>query len=236
MAKINNDAFVDGGISVNNARGMIKTGKNIHATDGSMFVADHIQLGNAANVFGVETNHLSVGQSVTVRNGSGLITPPTPPLPLQQGFCQMAQPVECGTQRIDVWPGEQAGPLPPGVYGAVRILNGGTLRLAPGEFTFCSIKLGRGSYLYTDDGTIIDVESSVYVGSGSYCGPEDPTDPTPNVNLAGTKLRVSQGATLRAAIVAPRGKFTFGRDSTLLGCFCGDQQKSDKHITLMCMP
>lgn len=235
-SKINNDATVHGGISVNNPHGMIKTGKNVVTTDGSLLVADYVQLGNAANVFGVETNNLRLGQSVTVRNGSGLLPPPAPPLPLQQDFCALPAPIACGTQGIIVFPGEQAGPLPPGTYGSVRVLNGGTLRLAPGQFTFCSVKIGRGSLLLTDDQTVIDIESSLYVGSGAYCGPEDIADPTPNINVAGSGARVSQGGTLRAAVTAPHAKLTFGRDSTLLGCFCASQQKSDKHITLTCTP
>ena len=45
---------------------------------------------------------------------------------------------------------------------------------------------------------------------------------------------MSQSAVANAAFFAPAGRITFGRDSHLLGCFCTDREKSDKHITLEC--
>ena len=37
-----------------------------------------------------------------------------------------------------------------------------------------------------------------------------------------------------AQITAPFAKIQFGRDASFIGCFCVDQSKSDKHITLTC--
>ena len=119
---------------------------------------------------------------------------------------------------------------------SLRVLNGATLVLEPGTYEFCSLKMGRGAQLLTDGVTTLNVVSKVIVGSGAYLGPAVGTGQTPALNMAGRKVRVSQGAVLHAAITAPNAKFTFGRDSTLQGCFCGSQAKSDKHITLTCVP
>jgi hypothetical protein len=227
---------VDGSALVNQPRGKLRTGKNVVVTDGSVFVADRMTLGNATNAYSVVTNLLKLGQSVTVRDGSGSAPPPTGPLPLLTPLCDPLPSFGCGTEEVRVQTGQVLGPLAPGSYGAVRILNGGTLLLQPGDYEFCSVKLGRVAQFLTDGVTTVNVVSTFTVGSGSYIGPKPGTDQTPEINILGRSVRVSQGATLRAAIVAPNAKFTFGRDSIFQGCFCSDQAKTDKHITVGCVP
>jgi hypothetical protein len=124
----------------------------------------------------------------------------------------------------------------PGSYRSVRVLNGSTLVLEPGTYEFCSPKLGRGAQLLTDGVTTLNVVSQVVVGSGAHLGPAVGTGQTPVIDMAGRTVRVSQGATLQAAVIAPNGVFTFGRDSALQGCFCGSPAKTDEHMTLTCVP
>ena len=90
-----------------------------------------------------------------------------------------------------VGPGQRLGPLAPGVYGRLQVLNGGAVTLSAGAFTFCDVKTGRGAAIRT-------------------LGPA------------------------HAAFVAPDARISFGRDAHLVGCFCTDRAKSDKHITLEC--
>ncbi|MCW5892278.1 MAG: choice-of-anchor A family protein [bacterium] len=229
-SKINNDASVSGGVTVNMPRGRINTGRNVRFADGSVLVADRVSLGHAVDAFSVLANTLSIGQNGVVRGATG----PAPALPLAEPFCEIPT-FTCGGDEIRVLPGTTVGPLAPGRYGSVRILNGGTLLLAPGTYEFCSVTMGRGARLATDGVTTLNVVSKLTVGSGSRLTPADPQGPMPVINLAGHSGRVSQGAVLRAALNAPHAKLTFGRDSTLLGCFCASRQKSDKHITLACV-
>jgi len=125
--------------------------------------------------------------------------------------------------------------LPPGTYGKLRIVNGGSLTLAPGAFTFCEIKTGRNTFLKTQGPTTINVEKDVVIGTASFFGPASGNTPV-TVNVGGKLVRISQSAIANASFVAPLGRITFGRDANLQGCFCTDRAKSDKHITLECVP
>jgi len=136
---------------------------------------------------------------------------------------------------ITVAPNATLGPLAPGTYGRARILNGASLTLAPGTFTFCDIKMGRNANLTTADFATVNVQNTVIIGTASHVGPAVGATPVP-INVAGKKVRISQSAVANVSIVAPFAKMTFGRDSNLRGCFCTDRAKSDKHITLECVP
>jgi hypothetical protein len=229
-SKINNDASVSGGVTVNMPGGRLNTGRNVRFADGSTLIADSVALGHAADAFRVLANRLTLGHNAVIRDGDG----PAPALPLVQPFCDIPA-FTCGGDDVRVLTGQIAGPLAPGTYRTVRILNGGTLLLSPGTYQFCGITMGRGARLVTDGVTTLNVVSKLAVGSGSHLGPIG-QGPTPVVNLAGHSGRVSQGAVMRAGLFAPNAKLTFGRDSTLQGCFCASRQKSDKHITLQCVP
>lgn len=219
---------------VNRPHALLRTGKNVWVTDGSQFFGDRMILGNATSAWGVQTNLFRTGQSVTVRNGSGVNPPPTGSLPAVSNLCGNFPSFTCGGPDVRVLPGQVVGPLAPGTYGRVQILDGAELILDAGTFQICDLKMGRYGRFVTRGITTINVVGNLTVGSGCYGGPETANDATPILNIGGTKVRVSQGATLQAAVDAPFAKLTFGRDSTLLGCFCGQQMKSDKHITMIC--
>lgn len=220
---------MNGSVVVNNPRGRINTGRNVRFADGSVLIADVVSLGHAADAFAVQANVLSLGPNAVVRAG----TSTAPPLPLVEPFCEIPT-FTCGGDDVRVLPGATVGPLAPGSYRTVRVLNGGTLLLAPGTYELCGLTMGRGARVATTGVTTLNIASKLTVGTGSHLGPQGPQHPTPVINLAGHSGRVSQGAILRAALNAPNAKLTFGRDSTLQGCFCASRQKSDKHITLSC--
>ena len=133
---------------------------------------------------------------------------------------------------MQVAPGASVGPLPPGT-GKLKVLNGGTLSLQAGTFTFRDVKLGRSAALTTQGPTIINVAGDVVIGTASRFGPAAGTAPV-SVNVGGKLVRVSQSAFANSSFVAPNGRITFDRDSDLVGCFCTNREKSDKHITLQC--
>jgi hypothetical protein len=194
--------------------------------DGSRITADLVSLGNGTSVSQVFANTL-FGPNATVRNGTGL-----PALPIVTPFCSLPA-ITCSTNDIQVSPGASEGPLPAGIYGRLRVLNGGSLVLGPGDFTFCSIKTGRNATIATLGGAVLNVSGSVVIGTGSQLIPASGMEPV-RVNVTGKSVRVSQGAFANAAFIGPQTRISFGRGSLLLGCFCTDREKSDKHITLAC--
>jgi hypothetical protein len=225
-AKVNNDGTVSGSIGANDLGGRVRLARGVTMPDGSRITADRVSLGNGTSVSQVFANTL-FGPNAVVRNGTGL-----PTLPIVTPFCSVPA-LTCGTNDVQVSPGSSEGPLPPGTYGRLRVLNGATVVLAPGEFTFCGIKTGRNATITTLGPATLNVAGKVVIGTGSHLGPASGTDPV-RVNVAGRSVRVSQGAFANAGFIAPAARISFGRGSLLLGCFCTDRAKSDKHITLAC--
>src|SRR5262249_23527608 len=129
--------------------------------------------------------------------------------------------------------GTAAGPAGPGVYGRLQVLNGGAGTLAARAVTLCGGKTGRDAASVAGGRVRIDVEHDVVIGTDSRLGPDSGTAPV-LVNVAGKVVRVSQSAVANAAFVATDARISFGRDAHLVGCFCTDRAKSDKHITLEC--
>ena len=107
------------------------------------------------------------------------------------------------------------------------------MTLSAGTFTFCDVKTGRGAAILTLGPAQIDVERDVVIGTNTRIGPDSGSAPV-LVNAAGKMVRVSQSGEANAAFVAPDARISFGRDAHLVGCFCTDRAKSDKHITLEC--
>jgi len=132
-------------------------------------------------------------------------------------------------------PGGSVGPLPPGSYGRVTVLGGGTLMLGPGVFEFCSLRTARRSRIEVTGPTQteIDVTGTFRLADQSAME-EDPGTPIPVLNVAGKLVRASAESTLDAFVHAPNAKITFGRSSELFGAFCADTSGTDKHVTLFC--
>jgi hypothetical protein len=225
--KINNDADVRASAGASNPDGRFRLGKNVIFADGTNLIGETVQIGNGSSVDRVLANTLLKGDFVTIRGGVG-----KPTLPLVQPFCTIPA-IACGGADVMVKPNQSTGPLAPGTYGKLSLQNGGTLTLAAGTFTFCDFKMGRNAVLTTLGSATLNVQRNVVIGTASTFGPAVGDTPIV-VNVAGKLVRVSQSAVANAAFFAPAGRITFGRDSHLLGCFCTDREKSDKHITLEC--
>ena len=225
-AKINNDAEVTGHVAVNSVVGRLKLGKNVLVHDGSSLRANYVEIGNASSVPQVFANTVKLGFDAVIRDGTGPVT-----LPIADPFCQIPD-FACGTQMVNLTPGD-IQLLAPGVYGYVRVPNGATLRLAPGIYTMCDVKMGREAKIIAEGPVLLQIAGNLRIGTDSYFGPVIGAPPIA-AYVAGRKVRISQSGIAVAQIIAPYAKGTFGRDSNLTGCFCADQQKSDKHITLVC--
>ena len=224
--KINNDATVTGIAAVNSTAGTLKLGKNVFMPDGSSLEANYVEVGNASNVSTVFANTVKTGVGAVIRNGTGPLA-----LPIVDPFCQIPT-FACGGQAIFLTPGDQSSATP-GTYGFVRVPNAATLHLAAGVYTVCDVKMGREAEIIADGPVLLQIVGNLRIGTDSFFGPAVGSPPIA-VYVAGRKVRVSQSGVAVAQITAPFAKTTFGRDSTLTGCFCSDQSKSDKHITLTC--
>jgi hypothetical protein len=217
---------VTGIAAVNSVVGTLKLGKNVFMPDGSSLRANYVEVGNASNVFEVLANSVKTGVGAVIRGGTGPIT-----LPIVEPFCQIPT-FACGNQAIFLTPGDQTS-VTPGTYGYVRVPNGSTLHLAAGVYTVCDVKMGRDANIVADGPVLLQIVGNLRIGTDSFFGPSFGSPPIA-VYVAGRKVRISQSGVAVAQITAPFAKATFGRDSTLNGCFCADQSKSDKHITLTC--
>ena len=225
--KFNNDGLIDGNIGANDPFGLIRFGKNTFMEDGTSVRATTVKIGDGSSVWDAFATQLGLGNGATVRNQTGPVT-----LPLVDPFCAL-EPIACSDDDLVVQPGDPVTPLAPGVYGKLRIRNDGVLRLEPdGEYTFCDVKMGRASVLSGPTRATIAIERRIKIGAGSFVGTDDDTLLT--LDVAGSKVRISQGAVVEAAITVPDGKFKIQRDGTLIGCFCADLSTTDKHVTLTC--
>jgi hypothetical protein len=228
MAKLNNDGIFTGHAAVNDPLGRLQVGKDVFMPDGTSLSANYVQVGNASSVSQVFANTVKSGVGAQIRNGSGPVA-----LPLADPFCEIPS-FTCGTQTINLPPGTNQRVVP-GTYGFVRVANGATLRLAAGVYTLCDVKMGREARIEAEGPVVLRIVGGLRIGTASYFGPVFGAPPIA-AYVAGRKVRVSQSAVAVAQITAPFAKMQFGRDATLVGCFCSDQVRTDKHITLTCDP
>ena len=203
--------------------------KNVFMADGTFIGADQVEVGNASSVFQVRAGKsFKKGFGAIVRDQ---VLPLT--TPVQTPFC-VAPSFTCGGPDVIVAPGQPVGPLAPGSYGRVIIMNGGSLTLTDGTYAFCDVKMGRQALLEAQGTVILNIVGNLRVGTASTLAPS-PGNPPVGIYVLGRKVRTSQSAVITAAIVAPNAKISFGRDASFNGCFCASQAKSDKHITLTCV-
>ncbi len=227
--KFNNSATIGNNVGANSTVGRIRLGRNVVMPDATSVTGDTVIVGNASSVARVLANSPSFGTNAVARDGTG-----TPTLPVVEPFCPLPAIASCNGNDVQVEPGFKAGPLAPGVYGRLWVLDGGSIMLSPGDFTFCDIKTGRGVKITTLGPARLDVTGSVKIGSGSQLGPAQGADPVV-LNVQGRTVRLSQNAVANAAVVAPDARISFGRNASLFGCFCTDRAKSDKRISLICL-
>lgn len=225
--RLNNDSSIAANIGANDPAGRVRFGRRVAMPDGTSVTAHQVSLGVEATVYRVLADRFLTGPGAVARAGSA-----TPTLPLLDPFCTLP-PIACGSESILVSPSQTAGPLAPGTYGSVLVMNGGALTLESGEFTFCSIRAGREARITTLGPAVLNVAGNVVLGNSSRLGPASGTVPV-RINAVGPRVRISASAAATAAIVAPTARITFGRDAFLLGCFCVDRAGSDKDIALTC--
>ena len=231
-AKVNNDSVVDGNLGVNQAvKGRLRFGKRAFVTDGHTVAGEQVRLSDEASVDDVLTINLFRGATAVVRGTLELAT-----LPLRSPFCELpAFSCAPGNDVVAVGPGATA--LPPGTYGRLMVGDGAEVDLEPGGiYTFCDVRMDRGSVVQSTDRATINVVGDVTIGAGSKLW----TPPTVNdlpliLNVGGRRVRISQSVVIEAAITAPQAKLKVQRGGELYGCFCTDRLTTDKNVLLECV-
>jgi hypothetical protein len=216
-------------LGVNDVGALLGIGRSAGMTDGTTLSGDRLKLGVGTSVWDAMANDLQLGRDAVVRNETGV-----PILPLTDDFCPMTD-IACGGPDVFVDRGMSLGPLAPGSYGNVRIMNDGAVTLAPGTFYFCSLKTGRNaSITITGDTTsVLNVRGNVVLGGNVLLVPADGT-PIPQLNIGGISLRLGPSALVSATITAPDSLLRMGRGVEIHGSFCVDMLASDNGIRLMC--
>jgi hypothetical protein len=228
LTKFNNDGTINGNAAVNSPNGLLKLGKGVFMPDGTSLKGDYVEVGNGSSVYDVfARTAVKTGFEAVIRHDLGPLV-----LPIADPFCEIPD-FTCGGTAITVPYGETQT-IAPGVYGIIRVMNGGTLQLGAGTYTVCDVKMGREARIEATGAVTLRIVENLRIGTASYFGPVGGA-PLIDTYVAGRKVRVSQSALAVARIVAPFAQATFGRDSALNGCFCSDRAKSDKHITLTCI-
>jgi hypothetical protein len=231
VGQFGNGSDIRAGVGANDTGGTLRFGRSVLASDSTQLVGNLVSLGNTADVFDVLANALQTGKDVHIRGHVGV-----PELPINDPYCPIPV-IECGTTAITVPSRASMGPLAPGTYGAVTIMNGGTLTLLPGKFVFCSFRTGRSAAVVTTGAgaTHVDVAHGFRLANGSTFGPQAGS-PTPRLNVGSSSVRIGAGSTLQAFLSAPSSLLSLGRGSLVRGSFCVLKSKSDKGIHLECPP
>lgn len=225
--KINNNADLHASVAASAPGAVLRLSQDAFMSDGTAIVGDGVELGDGASVAAVAANTLKRGQDVTIRDG----VTSAPPLPLAAPCCPIPD-FTCGETAVLVKMGETQA-LAPGVYGHVRVMNGGHLELAPGTYTVCSLQTGREATVQANGAVTLNVEDTLRVGVDSHLEPLAGQPPL-LVNVAGTRIKFTQNAVVRALVSAPNAQIRLGRSATVDGQLCLGSIKTDKQITLQC--
>jgi hypothetical protein len=129
---------------------------------------------------------------------------------------------------FDTTPGNQQCDLAPGVYGRLWTLAGARVSLAPGQYVFCSMKVGRDGTIDAHQATVLlpsgaHVKASNGAAVGADCG-----DLTVLMQGQGV-VSFGRHALIASRVCAPRAYMRLGHGNTLIGQFIGDTISSDSH-------
>jgi hypothetical protein len=151
--------------------------------------------------------------------------------PAAEIVCDQARPVRAvplGDCEYDTIPGNGQCDLAPGVYGRVRVLNDARMVLGPGQYTFCSFKVGREAAVEADATTVLMPPGAYFkVSNGSQVG-EDCGDLSVLMHGFGV-VSFGRHALVASRVCAPQAYMRLGHGNALIGQFLADTVTSDSH-------
>ena len=115
----------------------------------------------------------------------------------------------------------QAKQLCPGQYGAISLGVNSTLNLNGGVYQVTRLTLADGARLEPSEPVVILVSGALTTGIGSAIRPSGQAlNPMSAADVrieVGTTVTLGNSSQLRAHVLAPNGKFTAGKSSSLVG-------------------
>jgi hypothetical protein len=134
---------------------------------------------------------------------------------------------------LDSAPGNQRCDLAPGIYGQLRVMNDARIALGPGQYTFCSVKIGRNAAVEADATTILLPDGGSFrAGNGSEVG-QDCGDLTVLMHGRGVVVFGRQ-ALIATRVCAPQAYLRLGHGNTLVGQFVADTISADWNNQARC--
>lgn len=225
--RVGNGATLDGSVLVHEAGGRVHIGRKARSADGTVVTADVVVLGNGTSVFDVFRGTLRRAPDATIR---GTDAPTTFPRP---NDCSVPR-IDCAGEDVVV---EKAGTrlLLPGRYGHLVAGDGAVFAMAPGAYTFCSIRTGKHVVLSIGPfaPTSIDVAGDVTLGDGSLL--EVPAGTTiPSLAIGGTRVRLPSSSRVAAFIRSPLARLTVGRTAAFTGGACARTIALARQVAFRC--
>lgn len=212
---IGNASAFDGDLVVTAAGGRARLGKTVRGADGTAVVAENVILGNGADAFDVVATSLRRGSGVAVRGtlSSGAFPRAT--------SCTIA-PATCGDDVVRV---EKHGTrtLQPKIYGDLVVEDGATVALAPGVYTFCSIRAGRHVSLSVafDGPTVVAVTGDLVLGNGASIASSSASGGSrASFEVGGSRVKLGAHSRVDAVIRSPLARLSAGTSTALTGAAC----------------
>lgn len=217
---------MSGSIAVNDGNGHLKIGPEVFMPLGTSVTAHYVIIGARATVDEVEANLFKIHPDAVV-NGSMT----TPTLPVVDPYCEIPA-TACGSQDVTVPLGDTLE-LPPGTYGDLRVAREGTIRLQPGTYAFCDVKIGRAASLVATGPVTIQTTGRFKAGAEATIAPESGA-PRPVVHVAGSAAIFALSSTVEAAVLAPDETLKVGKLATFDGCLGASKAKAGLGSALRC--
>jgi hypothetical protein len=231
-SRLKNLAVIETGVycEVAQPRGLLTLGKNVVARDGSVLMGDRVRLGIGSDVANVVGNTVQKSRGAKVRG----VERNTLSVPLVVDATLRA-PESCQGPAVEV-PTGTASNLAPGLYGVLRIRDGGRVVADAGPYRFCAIHLGKNAQLEFrgDLPSMVYVAGALRVGTGSTLGPQRGTPP-PSIDVGGRALTL-RGKHVVAHLRAPEALVSMGRSLLFQGSLLARRVRSDHSVRLGCAP
>jgi len=226
--RIRSALIKDGDVGVND--GLLYTRGAVAASQ-SDFVGGATHLDSTTDCEDLFTNVLVGGASRCPQASGSVPRPVVANVPQGCSFpspfpaCDPSRPVLVDhNQTIDLPLGPSGTP---GIYGDLVVQGGGSgpavLKLAPGEYHFCSVRVGRNGSVLFRGPTTVDVTGQVRMSNATDIGPDSSLGaaaPPPGAikwYVQGTQVRYSRKGNIGGYVCAPTARMSIGSSVVLKG-------------------
>jgi hypothetical protein len=227
-AKLGLEAQVLQSVLVNEHRGKLKVGARAFMPATTNLTGDRIYVGAEASVGSVNANIVRFHPLATV---AGPVVGPLT-LPVVDPLCPLTAGT-CGTEDVTVKAEDGLVTLEPGSYGNVKIGKAAFVRLLPGAYDICNLKVARTGAMINEGPVTMHVVGVVRVAADALVLPAT-GQPRLQLNVSGPRIVFGLGSVVRAEVLAPGARFKVGRQSSFDGCFCTRDAKIGTEATASC--